>query len=100
MQIGIIGAGRIGANTARLLASAGQEVKLSFTRDPAGLAAPAEIGNGASARTPAEAVAFGEAVIFAVPWSVIPVALEQAGDLDGTIVVDTTNQFGSGPMRA
>jgi len=101
MQIGVIGSGRIGGNAARLLAAAGHQVKLSFARDPASLAArAAEIGSGASAGTPAEAVAFADAVIFAVPWGAIPVAREQAGDLTGKIVIDTTNQFGSGPMPA
>ena len=101
MQIGVVGSGRIGSNAAGLLAAAGHEVKLSFARDPRSLAArAAEIGNRASTGTPAEAVAFGDVVIFSVPWSVIPLALEQAGDLTGKIVVDTTNQFGSGPMPA
>ena len=54
----------------------------------------------ASVGSPAEAVAFGEVVILSVPWSVIPEALAQAGDLAGTVVIDTTNQFGSGPMPA
>jgi len=99
MQIGIIGAGRIGGNAARLLARAGHEIALSFARDPQGLEQLAqEIGQNASVGTPAEAVAFGEVVVFSVPWSVIPLALEQAGSLAGKVVVDTTNQFGSGPM--
>jgi hypothetical protein len=99
MRLGIVGAGRIGGNAARLLARAGHEVKLSFARDQARLAALAdEIGERASAGTPSEAAAFGEVVIFSVPWDMIPLALDQAGDLTGTIVVDTTNQFGSGPM--
>jgi predicted dinucleotide-binding enzyme len=76
-------------------------MKLSFARDPRSLVArAAQIGNAASVGTPAEAVAFGEVVIFSVPWSVIPNALNQAGGLTGKIVVDTTNQFGSGPMPA
>jgi predicted dinucleotide-binding enzyme len=99
MRVGIVGAGRIGGNAARLLAAAGHEVRLSFARDRARLAALAgEIGERASIGTPAEVVAFGEVVIFAVPWDLVPLALEQAGDLTGKIVVDTTNQFGSGPM--
>jgi 8-hydroxy-5-deazaflavin:NADPH oxidoreductase len=99
MRVGIIGAGRIGGNTARLLAAAGHETKLSFARDPARLRDVAEeIGRGASVGNPAEAAGFGDVVIFSVPWSAIPTALEQAGDLDGKIVIDTTNQFGSGPM--
>jgi 8-hydroxy-5-deazaflavin:NADPH oxidoreductase len=99
MKVGIIGAGRIGGNTARLLAAAGHETKLSFARDPARLRALAEaVGRGASVGEPAEAAGFGDVVVFSVPWSLIPTALEQAGDLAGKVVVDTTNQFGSGPM--
>jgi hypothetical protein len=101
VQVGVIGSGRIGGNAATLLAGAGHAVKLSFARDPRSLVArPAQIGNAASLGTPAEAVAFGEVVIFSVPWSVIPNALNQAGGLTGKIVVDTTNQFRSGPMPA
>jgi 8-hydroxy-5-deazaflavin:NADPH oxidoreductase len=99
MKVGIIGAGRIGGNTARLLAAAGHETKLSFARDSARLRALAEaVGRGASVGEPAEAASFGDVVVFSVPWSSIPTALEQAGDLAGKVVVDTTNQFGSGPM--
>jgi 8-hydroxy-5-deazaflavin:NADPH oxidoreductase len=99
MRVGIVGAGRIGGNAARLLAAAGHDVKLGFARDRSKLDELAgEIGERASAGAAAEAVAFGEVVIVAVPWDVVPLAIEQAGDLTGKIVVDTTNQFGSGPM--
>ena len=36
-------------------------------------------------------------MILAVPWGAIPEALAQAGDLTDKVVIDTTNQFGSGP---
>ena len=101
MRIGIIGAGRIGGNTARLLANAGHEVKLTFSHDPANLAKLAsEIGSNASVGTPADAVASGDIVLLSVPWGAIPEALDQAGSLTGKIVIDTTNQFGPGPMPA
>jgi predicted dinucleotide-binding enzyme len=99
MRIGIIGAGRIGGNTARLLAKARHEVKLSFSHEPAKLEQLArEIGPNASVGTPAETVAFAGVIVFSVPWSAIPEALEQAGSLKGKIVIDTTNQYGDGPM--
>lgn len=99
MRVGIIGAGRIGALTARLFADAGHEVRLGFARDGARLDALAgEIGERASVGTAAQVAGFGEVVVFSVPWDVIPLALERAGDLSRTIVIDTTNQFGSGPM--
>jgi predicted dinucleotide-binding enzyme len=99
MRIGIIGAGRIGGNCARQAVKGGHEVMLSFGRDRSKREAlAAELGG--SAGEPADAVAFGEAVILSVPWGAIPDALAQASDLGGKIVVDTTNQFRSGPMPA
>ncbi|HEX6444233.1 MAG TPA: NAD(P)-binding domain-containing protein [Streptosporangiales bacterium] len=101
MRVGIIGAGRIGGNCARLLAGAGHETRLSFARDRARLdQLAAEIGDAASVGSPSDAVGFGDVVIVSVPWSVLPEALAQAGPLREKIVVDTTNQFGSGPMPA
>jgi 8-hydroxy-5-deazaflavin:NADPH oxidoreductase len=99
MRIGVIGAGRIGGNCARQAVKGGHEVMLSFSRDPSGLEAlSASLGPRASVGSPAEAADFGEVVILSVPWGVIPEALAQAGDLSGKVVIDTTNQFGSGPM--
>jgi hypothetical protein len=95
MRIGVIGAGRIGGGAARLLARAGHELLLSYSRDPDKLRAQAE-EIGAQAGTPAEAAAFGDVVILAVPWPAIDDAVAQAGSLDGRIVIDTTNPFGAG----
>ena len=98
MRIGMIGAGHIGGNCARLAVKAGHEVKLSFARDPTKLEQLAsELGDCASTGPVDETVAFGEIVILSVPWRAIPDALAQAGDLTGKVVIDTTNQFGSGP---
>jgi predicted dinucleotide-binding enzyme len=95
MRIGIIGAGRIGGNAARLFAKAGHDVLVSFSRDPQKLEAlAAEIGGRAG--TPQEAAQFGEVVMLAVSWTLIDDVLAQAGPLDGRIVIDTTNQFGHG----
>jgi 8-hydroxy-5-deazaflavin:NADPH oxidoreductase len=70
---------------------------LSFSREPSALETLAnELGGQVSTGTAGQAVAFGEIVVFSVPWGVIPDALEQAGDLSGKIVIDTTNQFGAG----
>lgn len=101
MKVGIIGAGRIGGGIARQLAAAGHEVKLSFSREPGRLQAFAEqLGPGASWGTPSEAASFGEVVVISVPWGELPNALEQAGPLEGKIVIDTTNQFGPPPLPA
>lgn len=99
MKIGIVGTGRIGGGIARQLGAAGHEVKLSFYRDPKKSEELAgEIGSNASVGSPEEVVEFGEVVVFSVPWSAVPDAIEQAGSLAGKIVIDTTNQFGTPPV--
>lgn len=101
MRVGFIGVGRIGGNTARLLAAAGHETMLSYSRDPGRLdRMAADLGERAAAGAAADAVAFGEVIVLSVPWDVLPDALQQAGSLQDKIIVDTTNQFGSGPMPA
>jgi len=101
MRIGIVGAGRIGGNCARQFAKGGHELKLSG-RDPANQEPlAAEIGEAASVGTPAEAAEFGEVVVFAVPWDGFDDAVDSAGSLlEGKILIDTTNQFGSSEMPA
>lgn len=96
MEIAIIGAGRIGGNVARQAARAGHGLTLAFARDADRLQALAD-DVGARVATPADAVRGADLVVVSVPWSVLPDALAQAGDLAGKIVVDTTNQFGGGP---
>jgi predicted dinucleotide-binding enzyme len=99
LKIGVIGAGRIGGNCGRQAVKAGHEVLLSFARDTSKLEAmSAELGDRATTGTPWDAVRFADVLIVSVPWGAIPEALEQAGDLAGKVVIDTTNQFGSGPM--
>jgi 8-hydroxy-5-deazaflavin:NADPH oxidoreductase len=101
MRIGVIGAGRIGGNCARQFAKGGHEVKLSFSRDPGKLESlAAEIGERASVGTPSETTEFGEVVVLSVPWDLLDAALAQAGSLDGKIVIDTTNQYGSESLPA
>ena len=92
MKIGIIGAGHIGANAARLFVDAGHEVAISNSRGPETLRELAgELGPNARAATPAEAAAFGEAVLLAIPlkdYTTLPVA-----ELRGKIVIDAMNYY-------
>ncbi len=99
MNIAVIGAGNIGGNIARQLAGSEHALTLSFARDTAALRALAE-ETGAQVATAAQAAAAAEVVVISVPWGVLPDALAQTGSLDGRVVIDTTNHFGSGPGPA
>ncbi len=94
MNIGIIGAGRIGANAARLFAEAGHRVAISNSREPESLESlVAELGPNASAMTVEDAAAFGEIVLLAIPWRIREEGLPPANLLDGKIVIDAMNPY-------
>lgn len=105
MRIGIIGAGNVGSALARVWVAAGHEVMLSYSREERRLRGLAEeLGPSASAGSPADAAAFGEAVVLSVPWPRVDDALAvsgaAAGALAGRVMVDTCNPFSSpgGPI--
>lgn len=94
MKIGTIGAGSIGGTVARLWTAAGHEVMIS-SRHPRELEGLAEdIGENAQAGTPAEAAAFGDVVLLAIPLKgrkdTIP---EIKASLKGKVVIDAMNPF-------
>lgn len=96
MKIGVIGAGRIGANLAEQWARRGHDVVVSFKRDPEALDAVAE-ETGSRAGSVAEAAAHGEAVLVSVPWAALD-AIAREVDVAGKVVVDTTNQYARGGL--
>jgi len=101
MRLAIVGPGRIGGNAARLWSRAGHDVLISFSRHPDQLAArAAELGHHVAAASPALAVEHADVMMLAVPWGAIDQALEEVGPLAGKVVLDATNQFGSGPKPA
>ena len=92
MEIGIIGAGRIGQAVARRLVAAGHEVMLSNSAGPESLEAVAEaLGGKAHAGTVQEAAAYGEVVFVAIPVAALYDL--PAAQLDGKIVVDATKNY-------
>ncbi|MFG3258477.1 NADPH-dependent F420 reductase [Streptomyces sp. NPDC048172] len=95
MRIGTLGAGAIAQAIARHAIRHGHEVVLSNSRGPASLAPLVQdLGALATAATPAEA-ATADLVVLAVPWPRIPDAVAGLPRLDGTVVIDATNQFAS-----
>ncbi|WP_338909267.1 NADPH-dependent F420 reductase [Streptomyces nigra] len=93
MKIGMLGAGTIAQAIARHAVRHGHEVVLSNSRGPDSLTPLVQdLGPLASAATPAEA-ATTDLVVLAVGWPQIPDVAAQLPSLDGTVVIDATNQF-------
>jgi predicted dinucleotide-binding enzyme len=90
--IGLIGAGHIGSQLARLAVKNGYQVVISNSRGPESLAAlVAELGPNARAATSAEAAKAADIVVVTVPlknYREVPVA-----PLAGKIVIDTNNYY-------
>ncbi|HUR81128.1 MAG TPA: NAD(P)-binding domain-containing protein [Thermoanaerobaculia bacterium] len=90
MNIGIIGAGHIGATTARLFIDAGHHVAIANSRGPETLRdLVAELGPNARAATGEEAARFGDVVLLAIPlkdYTTLP-------GLGGRIVIDAMNYY-------
>jgi predicted dinucleotide-binding enzyme len=90
--IGVIGAGHIGSQVARLAVASGYKIVISNSRGPETLAGlVAELGPNARAATVLEAAQSGDIVVVSVPlknYRAIPVE-----PLAGKIVIDTNNYY-------
>jgi predicted dinucleotide-binding enzyme len=100
MRVGVIGSGRIGGNVGLQVGRRGHEVLFSGSRDRAKLEARAAETPGGRAGSAREAVEFGDVVVLSVPWTTVDDVLEQAGSLDGKVVIDTTNQYGRSGLES
>jgi len=97
-SIGIIGTGRMGGAIGTRLAALGHTI-IYGSRDPSAednVALVESTGNGATAKTQAEAAAEADIVLLAVPWSAAQAVAENLGSLDGKIVIDVTNALKPG----
>ncbi|MEY4576400.1 MAG: hypothetical protein RL701_1103 [Pseudomonadota bacterium] len=90
--IGLIGAGRIGSQVARLAVKNGYDVLISNSRAPETLAGlVAELGPKARAATPQEVAQGGDIIVVTIPlkaYRTVP-----AAPLAGKIVLDTNNYY-------
>jgi predicted dinucleotide-binding enzyme len=90
--LGLIGAGHIGSQVARLAVKNGYDVVISNSRGPETLGSlVAELGPHARAGTPAEAAAAGDMVVVTIPLKAIDSV--PVGPLKGKIVIDTNNYY-------
>lgn len=91
MRIGMIGAGFIGRAVAQLALDAGHEVMISNSRGPETLTSIASGIMGCQTGTIEQAIAFGDCVLIAIPFSKIHTL--PAKLLEGKIVIDANNYY-------
>jgi len=90
--VGIIGAGQIGSQLARLLVAHGYSVVISNSRGPGALVElVASLGPLARAGTVVEASVSGDLVVVSTPLSAVPTL--PAEQLAGKVVIDTENYY-------
>ncbi|MBY5973713.1 NAD(P)-binding domain-containing protein [Ferrimonas balearica] len=87
MKIGILGSGLMGAKLGTLWASCGHEVTFAYSRSQSKLDRLARDAGGRSGSV-AEAARDADALLLAVHWSRVEDVLDQAGDLDGQLVLN------------
>jgi len=92
MDVGIIGAGRLGQAMARVATHAGRSVVIANSRGPESLTTVVSaLGEGVSAGTPGEAASAG-IVVVAVPWDRVGEAVSGL-EWAGQVVIDATNDW-------
>ncbi|HEY2268001.1 MAG TPA: NAD(P)-binding domain-containing protein [Streptosporangiaceae bacterium] len=90
-QVGILGAGTIGAEVGRFFAAAGWRVVISGAHGPGALAGVAAgLGPGAAPVTAGEAIR-SEVVLLATPWTAVEAVLRDAPSWHGRVLIDATN---------
>jgi len=93
-KIGVIGSGNVGSAIGRSWARAGYDVMFSSRNLESDKKLAAEAGAHASAGTPKDAAAFGDVLLFAVPYGALPDLGKSLGSaLKGKVVLDACNPF-------
>ncbi|MDT6921446.1 NAD(P)-binding domain-containing protein [Pseudomonas atacamensis] len=93
MNIGIIGAGHIGATLARKLAACGHKIKLANSKDPQSIQALAE-EVGAKAVTKEQAVSDVDVIILSIPFARYPDLKQTLSQVpEQVVVIDTSNYY-------
>lgn len=101
MKIAVLGAKTVGSTLARQWAQAGHQIMFGVRSvdNPETQALAQELS--AAVGTVAEAIGFGEAVVFAIPGSAMEETIAAQGPaLAGKVVVDAANRMGGGPMNS
>jgi predicted dinucleotide-binding enzyme len=96
MKIGMIGSGNVGSALGSVWAKTGNDVMFSSRTLENDKALAAKLGANAGAGTPQQAAAFGDVLVFSVPYRALPeLGKSLANEIKGKIVIDACNPFPS-----
>jgi 8-hydroxy-5-deazaflavin:NADPH oxidoreductase len=92
--IGVIGSGHVGSALGTVWARAGHPVMFASRDLSRDQKLASEVGSPARAGSPAQAAAFGEVLLFAVPYGALPeLGKELAGSIRHKVLIDACNPF-------
>jgi 8-hydroxy-5-deazaflavin:NADPH oxidoreductase len=93
-KIGMIGSGNVGSALGSVWVKAGHEVMFSSRTLESDKALAQQLGTNARAGTPKEAAAFGEVLVFSVPYGALPdLGKTLANEIKGKVVIDACNPY-------
>ena len=98
MKIAVLGAGHIGGTLAKKWAKADHTIRFGLRdpRKPQVQELVKSLGSAASASSVAEAIDFGDVVVFAIPGPAMEETIAaNAKAIDGKTVIDTANKMGA-----
>ena len=94
VKVGVIGSGNVGSALGRVWAQGKYEVMFSSRSLDRDQKLAADVGANARAGTAQEAAAFGDVLVFAVPYGALPELGKTLGDaVKGKVVIDACNPF-------
>lgn len=103
MKIGILGAKIIGSTLGKKWAAAGHHIVFGVrnTQNPQVLSLAKSLGENTNVGTIAEAITFGDVIIFAIPGQAMDGTIAANADiLDGKIIIDAANKMGGSVMNS
>ena len=92
MKIGIIGAGDVGGTLGKIWRQRNHEVMFGVRNlQSQNVQRLAKMDKSLRFGDINEAVAFGDVILFAIPWTSVEETIRRSGNLSGKIVIDPTN---------
>jgi NADPH-dependent F420 reductase len=91
MNIGIIGSGNMGGSLARLWAGKGHKILITSTSPEQTSQVAKSIGENAVTGSTADAVSYGDVVVFAFPYESLDDVISKGGSFKNKIIIDLIN---------